>query len=218
MNCKNEMNCRNEMNRRNEMNYRNEMNHKNEIDHNQRMNYQKETIAALKVILGSLAYQELSVTKTLGQIVKKLCAYYQEFLDEKYLELALLYIKVYLEMGFVYEESKEVFEEVFRLLGEDKENYYEMLCASSGEKKKYSKSDVRSMIRRWSSSKYHTKTIDEVVEDILEKVEKQTKGIYYYHSNENPKQAHMDEVYELVIGDFESYLHDINRNKYYKLA
>lgn len=181
-------------------------------------NGNKETIAVLKIILGSLAYQDLSVTKTVREIVSQLCSYYREFSEKKYLELALLYIKVYLEMGFVYDELKEVFEQVFILWGEPKENFYDVLSINSGDKKKCSKSEVKSMIRRWSSSKYHTKTIDEVVEDILEKVEKQTKGIYYYHSNENPKQSRLDEVYELVIGDFESYLHDINRNKYYKLA
>ncbi len=182
------------------------------------MNYNNETIAALKIILGSLAYQNMSVTKTMEQIVLRLCEYYKEFSDRSYLELALLYIKVYLELGFVYDELREVFDQVFSLGNESKESFYERFRISRVDKGKCSKSEIRSMIRRWSSSKYHTKTIDEVVEDILEKVEQQTKGIYYYHSNENPKQPRMDEVYELVIGEYEAYLHDINRSKYYRLA
>lgn len=183
-----------------------------------KVNDSKENVAALKLMLGSLAYQELSITKTVEQVVTRLCRYYQEFSDKKYLELALLYIKVYLEMGFVYDELKEVFEQALILWGEPKEAFYKAFEVSGSEKKKYSKNEIKSMIRRWSSSKYHTKTIDEVVEDIQEKVEKQSHGIYYYHSNENPKQSHMDEVYELVIGEHESYLHDISRNKYYRLA
>lgn len=183
-----------------------------------KVNCSKETAAALKLMLGSLAYQDLSITKTVEQVITQLCLLYQKSSDEKYLELALLYIKIYLEMGFVYDELAGVFDRVFTLWEKPKEAFYEAFQVGGSEKRKYSKNEIKSMIRRWSSSKYHTKTIDEVVEDILEKLEKQSHGIYYYHSNENPKQSHLDEVYELVIGEYESYLHDINRNKYYRLA
>lgn len=182
------------------------------------MKENKEYEAALKIIYGSLAYQNLSVTVTVEKIMRFFFSCYEGSGEKRYLDLAFLHLKVYLEMGFVYEEQKELFDALFLLAGEDKEPFFRELNGQGKAGKEYSKNEIKSMIRRWSSSRYHTKTIDEVVEDILEKVGKKEIGIYYYHSNNNPKQARNDEVYELVIGEFESYLHDINRNKYYKLA
>ena len=39
-------------------------------------------------------------------------------------------------------------------------------------------------------------------------------GIYYYHSNNNPKGKD-DNIYELVITEEETFLYDVIRKKYY---
>lgn len=182
------------------------------------MDDNKEKIAALKIILGSLEYQNISIIKTMKNIMKYLCDYFESSSEKKYIEIALLHIKAYIEMGFVYDELKDEFDYFFNMAGESKNEIFLSANVNRAFTKGKSKSEIKSMIRRWSSSKYHTKSIDEVVEDIVQKVENRSIGIYYYHSNENPKNPRADEVYELVIGEFESYLHDINRNKYYKLA
>ena len=102
------------------------------------------------------------------------------------------------------------------MAGVSKEEIYRNVSGEN-QSRKTSRSEIRSMIRRWTSSKYHTKSKDEVVEDIMDKVERRSMGIYYYHSNQNPKNPKLDDVYVLVINEFESYFHDIKRNKYFKL-
>ena len=178
------------------------------------MDESKETIAAIKLIIGSLPYQGISVINTMKKVMEYLCVYYEKTLEKKYLEIALIHMRAYIELGFVYDELKHPFDFVLKLAGVSKEEIYRNVSGENQSTKKVSKSEVRSMIRRWTSSKYHTKSKDEVVEDIIDKVERRLLGIYYYHSNQNPKS---DDVYELVINEFESYFHDIKRNKYFKL-
>lgn len=84
----------------------------------------------------------------------------------------------------------------------------------SAAKVKLVKGEVRKMIPRWSASKYHTLPINEVVNDIIEKVTKKREGHYYYHSNQNPQKKD-DDIYELVITNEECFFYDISRKKYY---
>lgn len=175
----------------------------------------KEELAAVRIILGSLKYQDISISATIEHIVRFLCRHYEVSKNKSYLDLAVMYIQEYLNMGFVYGEYGELFDQVFTLSGNSKE--YMLPVSSMQRKKRISKGEIRSMIRRWSSSKHHTNNIDDVINDILAKVEVGEEGIYYYHSNERPSKNQIDEVYELVISQTESYLRDINRNKYHKL-
>ncbi len=181
------------------------------------MNENKETTAAIKLIIGSLPYQGISVINTMKKVMEYLCIYYEKTLEKKYLEIAIMHMRAYIELGFVYDELKRQFDFVLTLAGVSKKEIYRNVSGENQSAKKISKSEIRSMIRRWTSSKYHTKTKDEVVEDIIDKVERRSMGIYYYHSNQNPKNPKSDDVYALVINEFESYFHDIKRNKYFKL-
>lgn len=181
------------------------------------MNESKETTAAIKLIIGSLPYQGISVINTMKKVMEYLCIYYEKTLEKKYLEIAIMHMRAYIEMGFVYDELKRQFDFVLTLAGVSKKEIYRNVSGENQSTKKMSKSEIRSMIRRWTSSKYHTKSKDEVVEDIMDKVERRSMGIYYYHSNQNPKNPKSDDVYALVINEFESYFHDIKRNKYFKL-
>lgn len=180
------------------------------------MDESKETTAALKLIIGSLPYQGISIINTMNKVMEYLCIYYEKTLEKKYLEIAMMHMRAYIELGFVYDELKHQFDFILKLAGVSKEEIYRNVSGEN-QARKTSRSEIRSMIRRWTSSKYHTKSKDEVVEDIMDKVERRSMGIYYYHSNQNPKNPKLDDVYVLVINEFESYFHDIKRNKYFKL-
>lgn len=180
------------------------------------MDESKETTAALKLIIGSLPYQGISIINTMNKVMEYLCIYYEKTLEKKYLEIAMMHMRAYIELGFVYDELKHQFDFILKLAGVSKEEIYRNVSCEN-QSRKTSRSEIRSMIRRWTSSKYHTKSKDEVVEDIMDKVERRSMGIYYYHSNQNPKNPKLDDVYVLVINEFESYFHDIKRNKYFKL-
>lgn len=160
------------------------------------MDESKETTAALKLIIGSLPYQGISIINTMNKVMEYLCIYYEKTLEKKYLEIAMMHMRAYIELGFVYDELKHQFDFILKLAGVSKEEIYRNVSGEN-QSRKTSRSEIRSMIRRWTSSKYHTKSKDEVVEDIMDKVERRSMGIYYYHSNQNPKNPKLDDVYVL---------------------
>ena len=61
--------------------------------------------------------------------------------------------------------------------------------------------------------------INELIQDILDKVVNKKVGIYYYNSNPAPdKGNNMDgDLYELVVSEKETYFHDIKRRKYFTI-
>lgn len=181
------------------------------------MIYKKEEIAAIKIVLGSLEYQSISISVTMDYATDLFCQLFQNSKDKKFLNLAVMHIIAYLEMGFVYDEHKEYFDKVFNLLQIDRESVLPQTLYAGNRSRKTSRNEIRNMIHRWSSSKYHTKTKEEVIEDIMEKVKNRKIGIYCYHSNQNPNSAGMDDIYELVINEVEIYLRDVRKNKFHKI-
>lgn len=82
----------------------------------------------------------------------------------------------------------------------------------------YSEKGIRRMILHWTSSKYHTATIEEVCKEIKRHIENDAEGIYVYNSNANtPNRKAYNDMYILIIADFEKFFFDINRKKAYRI-
>lgn len=80
-----------------------------------------------------------------------------------------------------------------------------------------STNSIHSMIPRWTATKYHTAPIQEVLEDIMEKILSHRVGVYVYHSNLNPRNPKSpDDPYMLLISEEESIFLDINRRRSFK--
>ena len=76
---------------------------------------------------------------------------------------------------------------------------------------------IHSMIPRWTATKYHTAPIQEVLEDIREKILTRHIGVYAYHSNLNPRNPKSpDDPYMLLVSEEQSFFLDINRRRSYK--
>ena len=74
------------------------------------------------------------------------------------------------------------------------------------------------MIPHWSSSKYHTATIENVCNDIKHHIECGGEGIFVYNSNANTKnKRYYNDTYILLISDSNKFFFDINRKKTYKI-
>ncbi len=175
---------------------------------------ERDIIEAIKLLYGSLGYRNISVEKTLEILMNQFINLFQLTQDKEYCSVAFLHIKAYLELGFVYEQHKDTFDLILATNNVDKDSFFDQI---SIEKNYLSKTDLRRIIKRWSASKYHTKSINEVIEEIIEYVNNKRYGVYYYHSNQNPQKKEADDVYELIINEYESYLHDLKRNRFYKL-
>ncbi len=167
-------------------------------------------LEAIKLAAGSLKYKGISINKTFLMGIKHLQEYYSLCNDLKYLEVAVLLIQAYLEMGFTYESYKEEFDHILKDLGTERSMMFPKRFYHS-KKIKLTRPQVRSMIGKWSSSKKNNMMIITVVDDIIEKVNNKEIGVFSYCNHNISGQ----ELYELVINKDEVYFHDINKSKFY---
>ena len=80
------------------------------------------------------------------------------------------------------------------------------------KKVKLNKTQVRSMLGRWPTSSRQRMKVQEVVEDIIRKVENREEGVWYY------KCEMTEEMYELVISEQNMFFHDLRRCIFYTFA
>lgn len=169
---------------------------------------QRRYVEAIKFAAGSLQYKKIPVQQTFREAVSQLFWYYENLGSDEYLQTATLHIQAYLEMGFSYEENEELFNSVLEKLGTTRDvkfpnKYY------STKQVKLNKTQVRNMIKKWPASPHQEMKINEVVDDIIQKVQTHECGIYYY------KCAVTGDMYELVISDQEIFFHDIVRGFFF---
>ena len=160
-------------------------------------------VEAIKLAAGSVQYKSLSVTDTLKYAINQLHEYYCYTQRKNYLHVALLQIQAYLEMGFSYESGSDIFDKILDCLDTSKEEAFPQKFYTSKEVK-VNKSQIKSMIRRWPTSRKQSMRLDEVVADIINKVKSKEKGIFHY------KCAVTKDIYELVINETEMFFHDLS--------
>lgn len=165
-------------------------------------------IEAIKLAAGGVQYKNLSIKKTFIDAVQQLYYYYENSNDMNYLEVATLYMQAYLEMGFLYEEGKVIFDIILEKLGTSRELKFPQKFYVA-KQIKLNKTQVKSMIKKWPASPHQKFKIDEVVNDIITKVKNKNTGIYYYQC------AVTDDLYELVINEKEIFFHDLRRGIFY---
>ena len=168
----------------------------------------KRYVEAIKLATGSVQYKNLSAKETILQTIEQLNFYYENSQNKKYLEVALLHIQAYLEMGFPYEAGITLFDIILAKLGTTREQEFPKKFYAS-KKIKLTKPQVRSMIGRWASSPHQMVKIDEVVADIIKRVGNREIGIYYYEC------AVSKDKYELTISEEEMFFHDLKRGIFY---
>ena len=168
----------------------------------------QQYVEAIKLAAGSVQYKNLSIKQTFFLSVKQLYEYYINMNNVCYLETAILHIQAYLEMGFPYDEGKEIFDLVIEGTGSTQELKFPNKFYAA-KTIKLNKAQVRSMIRKWPPSSHQVMKIDEVVDDIISKVRKKENGIFYY------KCAATKDIYELVISEKETFFHDMQMGIFY---
>lgn len=175
---------------------------------------QKLKIEAIKLAVGTTSYIGFPICGIYEAAIERLIQYYKETSEKTYLEAALLHIHAYMEMGYEYEDKKAIFDYVLKNLGLERAIEFPKAYYTS-RKIKLNKTQVRSMIQRWPASKQRV-GINDVVEDIINKVKNKKIGIHYYNSDPTPDSPKSTgDLYELVIGEQESYFHDIKRRRYF---
>lgn len=171
---------------------------------------EKLAVQAIGLAYGSLHYSDISIEKTFGMSIAHLYEMYEITEKKEYLHNALLHICAYVKMGFRYDNNKELFDMVLRLLGFDKEQLFRNNVPAN-KIIKLTRPQIRGMIGKWMPSASNPKKIGEVVDEIIEKVKAQDEGIYTY----SYKRGNVEYIYELVISPEQCFFYDVRQRKYY---
>ncbi len=183
------------------------------------MRIQEETILSMVYTLELLSYRGMTVRGTVHQSLVWLKKWYKQQGDPEYLELALLQISALCRMGLAQEEDRALYNELCILAGTDMEKLMES-CGGMAKQVKVSRPSIRSLIGKWMPNKKNSMTKSEVVEDIIDKLENQREGQYYYNYEKSwPKNRQSEEekrdLYKLVINQEESFLLDLKQFRIY---
>lgn len=163
----------------------------------------------------SLHYRGITIRETVMESLDNLLQWHHQSDNMKYLELAILHLQAYANMGFALDEGEPVIKEVLALTGKSRNDFVPR-GGILGNRVKITKSQIRRMIVRWRANKENPMTVSELVDDIFSKLKGHQTGRYLYQNRQMKTSGNeMVEIYELVIGEEESYLFDINRFRFY---
>lgn len=172
-------------------------------------------VEAIKLSVGRLDTAGISAKEVLEESIKCLYDLYVWAHQVEYLLKARLHIRAYFELGFLYNNHKQLFDTIGELL--EKEGYETVqFNRSRTQKILANKSQVRGVLGRWSP-KYHSMPINEVVTDIIVKVQKKQIGCYNYWTEQKCGRESRRFEYELYIQKDEALLYDAQKNHYYTL-
>lgn len=157
----------------------------------------------------------ISVKETFYLSLEHLLWWYQESQDMRYLDLALLHMQAYVNMGFAINEKNQTICDILKESHKTIDDFFPR-GHLPGKRVKLNKTQVRSMIGRWKPSKNSPMTIGQLVDDIIQKVKTHQIGRYVYEYHRAGNSADEDaEVYELVINEEESYFYDVKKFRFY---
>lgn len=165
--------------------------------------------------LQTLHNRGITVKETVSNSLQNLLQWYHQSGNHQYLELAMLHMQAYANMGFALDDRNPVIKEILEILGKTKYDFFPKTHIM-GRQIKLTKPQIRGMIGKWKPSVDNPMTIGEVVDDIIKKVKEHSEGryIYQYQRKITGEEAE-PEVYELVINKDESYFYDVKNFKFY---
>lgn len=179
------------------------------------MNQKDINIELKKVVLMGLQQSGYSLTNVIQELVNNFFEIENMVLPEKAMkEQVKDYVLAYLEMGYSYLEHYQLFDYVFENCGW---KYDEILSLRKKNKRVIvNKEQIRLLLGKWPASKHNSHTIIEAIDDIMLKIERNSKGTYYYYSI--TKSGTYTAFCQLSIFDEYILFWDIIRNKYYHLV
>lgn len=165
--------------------------------------------------LQTLHNRGITIRETVFDSLKNLLQWYQQSGKKEYLELAILHMQAYANMGFAIDDEDKTVKEILKLTGKTRNDFFPR-GHIIGKCVKVSKVQIRGMIGRWRPSKDNPMTIGEVVDDIIEKINRHQEGRFIYqYQRKLPGDGNEPEVYELVINKDESYFFDVRKFRFY---
>lgn len=182
-----------------------------------KMLYNSVEVEAIKLSVKDLEKKNISSKEVLLKSIVYLQKNYLLNEKKEYLEKAVWHIYAYLELGFLYEDGKELFEKIFNYMGirigdifPNKQWNSEIVILN--------KTNIRNILGRWNPV-LHSMKIEDVVRDILMKVLSKEVGEHLYYCgkiiDDTQDRTLWEHTFKLYVDFSEAFLLDVNKNKYY---
>ncbi len=172
----------------------------------------KQELYVMMFTMQSLHYKGILIKDTVSQSLGNLLGWYRQSGNRKYLEVALLQMQAYANMGFSVDDREPAVREILKLTGKNKENFIPQGIVT-GKRIKVTKNQIRNILGRWRSGRNNSMKVNEVADDIFDKLEHHKIGRYIYENHRNT--AEEPDIYELVINEEESYFFDVRTFRFY---
>ncbi len=184
------------------------------------MLYDEVEVAAIKLALYNVDVFGEAEKGILIKSITWLKEFYDKSGDDIYLQKAIWHIYAYLELGFPFESGTEEFQAVLERMGKEAEEVFPE-SRYFYRKLKLNKTNVRNLLGKWNS-RLQSMKVEEVVSDIIEKVQEKKEGEYVYHSGkvikETKEKTLWEHTFKLFVKQDEAVFYDINKNKHYVLT
>lgn len=181
------------------------------------MNRKLIRVEAVKLALNNIEMTGLDSKEVLKDSITWLYERYSVTGNWHYLEQAFPNIEAYIQLGFPYEEEQSMFDHILALLGTRRTRVM-FLDESCTKTVRLNKRQVRSMIGRWNP-RIHSMPINQVVDDVIDKVKSEKEGIYTYVSGRRQlgdREVAKDE-YRLLIYGHKAQFFDVGKKRYYTI-
>lgn len=182
------------------------------------MTIKNEDYDRLRIMIYSMhtmQYRGISIREIVKMTLRNIIDAYQVSEDARCLDLIEMHLQAYVNMGNGLDPEEEEIREALTLIGKRAEEF-RPAGPFIWKKVTLTHSHVRGMIGKWRATAQNSMTIQQVVEDIIQKVSKKQLGCYLYEycrfaekGNEN------SDLYELIVGEEVSYFYDVNNLKFY---
>ena len=180
-----------------------------------RLEEYRTEIEAARLSLEMLARREADVKAVFQKSMQNLCRLAKEEAEPEALTGAVILMRAWLEMGFPYGMYRDLFDSVLKRAGLERNDVVSDEVREM-RKIRLTRPQIRSMLGRWSTSSRNSMTKEKVVDDILDKVQQEVPGVYYYE-NFHSGPGRIQDIYELVVEEGGSFFHDIRRGRCYQL-
>lgn len=173
-----------------------------------------EMVFSIVYTLEILHNKGVLIQNTIQMSLSCLMDWYRMSGDSRYLELALLQMRACFELGISSEHNIALYTQICELAHVELEEVMKQKLGLA-KRVKPNKSQVRSMIGKWMPSKDNPLTINQVVEDIIDKVVNKKEGAYYYSYKKSSRNKIEDikreNLYKLIITKSECYFIDLHK-------
>jgi|GEM_PF-5020026 len=170
-------------------------------------------IEALKIIFGSLVYRDIIIKDIIEILFQNYKEMYEKNSDVRILEIMILIIKALTDIGIVYSDFKQQFDEVLSLYTNTK-NHTKINRSYfiNSSNLKLSKSNMRKIFGKWNKNSKNELTYEELLDDILLKCNAST-GVYVYEHYKATSQS--ISKYKLIVNNRIRYIYSYDKNRYY---